>query len=87
MRMLLLAATVAMLTGSLPAYGHPRDMELSQSNALVIPQPDAFARVVPVRPALRPTPIQAVPEQFIGTYPLHDGLLPNDLTPNPPTYG
>ena len=25
--------------------------------------------------------------RFIGPYELHDGLLPNGLTPNPPTYG
>ena len=87
MRMLLLAAAVAMLTGPLTAYGDPRAMELSQSSAPVFPQPDAFARVVPVRPAFRPPPIQAVPEQFIGTYPLHNGLLPNGLTPDSPTVG
>jgi hypothetical protein len=87
MRMLLPAAAVAMLTGALTACGDPRAMQFSQSSAPVFPQPDAFARVVPVRPTLRPLPILAEPEQFLGTYPLHNGLLPNGLTPNPPTYG
>ena len=32
-------------------------------------------------------PAQLQPSQFIGPYELHDGLLPNGLTPNPPTYG
>jgi hypothetical protein len=85
--MLLLAAAVAMLTGPLTARGDPRAMQFSQSSAPVFPQPDAFARVVPVRPADRPPLIPAEPEQFIGNYPLHNGLLPNGLTPNPPTYG
>jgi hypothetical protein len=29
----------------------------------------------------------ARPPQFVGPYQLHNGLLPNKLTPNPPTYG
>ena len=87
MRMLLLAAAVAMLTGPLTAYGDTGAVEFSQSGAPAFPQSDGFARVVPVRPALQPPLIPAVREQFIGTYPLHNGLLPNGLTPNPPTYG
>ena len=35
----------------------------------------------PVMPAQQDAP------RFIGPYKLHDGLLPNGLTPNPPTYG
>ena len=87
MKTLLLAAAVAMLTGPLTAYGDPRGMEFSQSSAPVFPQPDAFAEVVPLSPAHRPTPIPAGPEQFIGNYPLHNGLLPNGLTPDSPTVG
>ena len=86
MRMLLVAAA-AMLTGPLTACGDPGAMYFSQSSAPVFPEADAFVRVVPVRPAHRPPPIPAEPEQFIGNYPLHNGLLPNGLTPNPPTYG
>jgi hypothetical protein len=87
MRMLLFAAAVAMVTGALPAYADPRAMQSSQSSTSIFPQTDTFARVVSIRPVHRPSPIPAEPEQFIGTYPLHNGLLPNGLTPNPPTYG
>ena len=87
MRMLLLAAAVPMLAGPLTARADPGAMQFSQSSAPVFPQPDAFAPVVPVRPAHRPPLMPARPEQFIGNYPLHNGLLPNGLAPNPPTYG
>ena len=87
MRMLLLAAAVAMLSGPPTAYGDLRAIQFSQSSAPVFPQPDAFAWVVPVRPAHRPPPMPVEPKRFIGNYPLHNGLLPNGLTPNPPTFG
>jgi hypothetical protein len=82
MRMLLLAAAVA-VTGPLTAYAAPRAVQLNQSNAPVIHQPDASqgVTVLSVRSAHRPA------LKFIGRYPLHNGLLPNGLTPNPPTYG
>jgi hypothetical protein len=34
-----------------------------------------------------PMPAQSVEPQFIGRYRLDNGLLPNGLAPNPPTYG
>jgi len=34
-----------------------------------------------------PVPGQVDAPRFVGPYQLHDGLLPNGLTPNPPTYG
>jgi hypothetical protein len=82
MRMLLLAAAVA-ATGPLTAYAAPRTVQLSQSSAPVFHQPDASqgVTVLSVRPADQPA------LKFIGPYPLHNGLLPNGLTPNPPTYG
>ena len=80
MRALLLAAVVAGLTGPLTAYADP-----------VFPQPG-----VTVLSAHRPpqkfigvlsAPQPSRPVKFIGPYPLHNGLLPNGLMPNPPTYG
>jgi hypothetical protein len=79
MRMLLLAAAVA-VTGPLTAYAAPSAVQLS---APAFHRPDASQGVAILsvgsahRPALK----------FIGRYPLHNGLLPNGLTPNPPTYG
>ena len=37
------------------------------------------------QPSVGPAQLDA--PRFIGPYELHDGLLPNGLTPNPPTYG
>ena len=37
------------------------------------------------QPAVVPAQLDA--PRFIGPYKLHDGLLPNGLTPNSPTYG
>lgn len=51
--LLLAAAAVGMLTGPLTAYGDATALEFSQSGAPVFLQPDAFARVVPLRPAHR----------------------------------
>jgi hypothetical protein len=35
----------------------------------------------------RPAPVPAQSEQSISPYPLHNGLLPNGLMPNSPTFG
>jgi hypothetical protein len=84
MRMLLLAAAVA-VTGPLTAYAAPRTVQLSQSSAPVFHQPDASQGVTVL--SVRPADTGAGNSEFIGPYSVHDGLLPNGLTPNPPTYG
>ena len=45
--------------------------------------PDSYL----VTPLVQPVYAQPDAPRFIGTSELHDGLLPNGLTPNPPTYG
>ena len=85
MKMVLLAATLAMLTAApLAAYA-----DAAQSNKSTLSRADAsdsyFVAPLVQRPSLVPAPPHA--PRFIGPYELHDGLLPNGLTPNPPTYG
>ena len=43
--------------------------------------------VVPLVQSVSPVSAQQDATRFIGTSELHDGLLPNGLMPNPPTYG
>jgi hypothetical protein len=83
MKTILIAATLAMLTATpLVAYAG-----MAQSNKpLFQPQvSDSYETPLVQRPLLAPAPMHA--PRFIGTYQLHDGLLPNGLLPNSPTFG
>lgn len=43
--------------------------------------------VVPLVQPASPESAQQDAPRFVGTSEVHDGLLPNGLMPNPPTYG
>ena len=79
MRTLLLAAAIAGLTGPLTAYAQP---DTSRGVAVLSAHRPAQKFI-----GVLSAPRSSQPVKFIGPYPLHNGLLPNGLMPNPPTYG
>ena len=86
MKMVLLAATLAMLTAApLAAYADKGAAQLNKSTLSRADASDSYF----VAPLVQTSLVPALPHvpRFIGPYELHDGLLPNGLTPNPPTYG
>jgi len=66
---------------------HPAATQPNQSRAVILLQ-SAPANSGDASPqAQSQMPTRSVAPQFIGRYRLDNGLLPNGLAPNPPTYG
>jgi hypothetical protein len=66
---------------------HPAPTPSNQSPAVVLLQSTPANSGDASRQAPSVMPVQSPEPEFIGRYRLDNGVLPNGLTPNPPTYG
>lgn len=87
MRSLQLGIAMAMLiTAPMAAYAKAGATQSNRSSETILIETDTPA----VPAVLAPSAVggqQMQAPRFIGPYELHNGLLPNGLLPNPPTYG
>jgi hypothetical protein len=86
MRKTLLAVIGTMSIAS-AAMAHPAATEPNQSRAVVLFQSAPVSSGDAASQAQSLMPVRSPEPQFIGRYRLDNGLLPNGLAPNPPTYG